>query len=210
MSYLRPIKALLPGLTRFAFGTNARWLCPQHQTVQRVYFANHTSHLDTLLLWSLLPADSRSRTRPVVAKEYWNSTCFRRLLANDVFNAIMIERPDHAAASRLNLASQALSGIMENMADQYSIIIFPEGTRGDKTEMRPFKSGIYHLARKRPDLEFIPVYLENLNRILPKGELLPLPLLGSVSFGVPLQIQPDECKPAFLLRARKAIEEMKP
>jgi len=207
---LRPIKALLPGLTRLAFGANARWLCPQQQTVQRVYFANHTSHLDTLLLWSLLPADLRGLTRPVVAKEYWHKNCFRRLLANQVFNAIMIERPDHNASSRLNLASQALSIIMEGMADKYSIIIFPEGTRGDRPEMRPFKSGIYHLARRRPDLEFIPVYLENLNRILPKGELLPLPLLGSVSFGVPLQICPGESKSSFLQRARNAIEEMKP
>jgi len=210
VNYLRPIKAFLPGLTRLVFGANARWLCPQHQTVQRVYFANHTSHLDTLLLWSLLPEDSRSCTRPVVAKEYWDNTCFRRLLANYVFNAIMIERPDHAAASRLNLASQALATILDGMGDSHSIIIFPEGTRGERPEMRTFKSGIYHLARRRPDLEFIPVYLENLNRILPKGELLPLPLLGSVSFGVPLQIDPDESKPAFLQRARKAIEEMKP
>jgi 1-acyl-sn-glycerol-3-phosphate acyltransferase len=191
-------------------GANARWFCPKDTTVQRVYFANHTSHLDTLLLWSLLPPQVRRLTRPVAAKEHWDATCVRRFVAQEVFNAVLIARPDQAGSgvSHVTLASQAFTTMLEAMGETNSLIIFPEGTRGSGQVMRPFKSGLYHLACHRPGLEMIPVYLENLNRILPKGELLPVPLLSSVSFGAPLHLGEHESKTSFLERARHAIEEL--
>lgn len=206
------ISRMVPPLTRLILGANARWYCPQETAVQRVYFANHTSHLDTLLLWSLLPPQARSLTRPVAAKEYWNTTRLRRFIAQKVFNAVLIERPNHdggeESSSRVALASRAFSIILEEMGETHSLIIFPEGTRGNSATMRPFKSGLYHLACKKPGLEMIPVYLENLNRILPKGELLPIPLLSSVTFGTPLFLGEHETKKSFLERARRAIEEL--
>jgi len=202
---------LVPYLTRLILGANARWYCSKDTTVQRVFFANHTSHLDTLLLWSLLPPQVRCLTRPVAAKDHWNATGLRRFVAHKVFNAILIERPDHSCGDSLSpvtIASRAFSTMLEAMGENYSLILFPEGTRGNGTTMRPFKSGLYHLACKKPGLELIPVYLENLNRILPKGELLPVPLLSSVSFGPPLYLGDQESKTSFLERARRAIEEL--
>jgi len=199
-------------LARCLLGAHARWFCPNDAATQRIYFANHASHLDTLILWSLLSPSARSLTRPVAAKEYWSTTRFMRFVARDVFNAVLIERPDRAGngtALRTTLASRAISTMVEAMGDNCSLIIFPEGTRGDGITMRPFKSGIYHLARTKPGLEMIPVYLENLNRILPKGELLPIPLLGSVTFGPPLYLAGQETKHEFLERARRAIEELR-
>jgi 1-acyl-sn-glycerol-3-phosphate acyltransferase len=95
------------------------------------------------------------------------------------------------------------------MENRYSIIVFPEGTRGSGEEIAPFKSGLYHLCRQKPELELVPVYLDNMNRILPKGELLPVPMLSRVIFGRPMALEPGEPKPAFLERARAAIRELR-
>lgn len=206
------ISRIVSALTLLTTGATARWAGSQPTATQRVYFANHTSHLDTLVLWSLLPPHVRLLTRPVAAKEYWSASGLRRFIAHKVFNAVLVARPDKAdgeAASQVSLASQAFSTMLEAMGEDHSLILFPEGTRGNGTSMRPFKSGLYHLARKKPGLEMIPVYLENLNRILPKGELLPIPLLVSVSFGPPLYLAEQDTKRTFLDRARHAIEELK-
>ena len=72
--------------------------------------------------------------------------------------------------------------------------------------MSPFKGGLFHLAKNRPDVEFIPVLVENLNRILPKGEIVPVPLLGSLRFGAPIKLGSGEEKAVFLERARTAIQ----
>lgn len=205
------ISRIVSALTLLTTGATARWAGSQPTAAQRVYFANHTSHLDTLVLWSLLPPHLRLLTRPVAAKEYWNASDLRRFIAHKVFNAVLVARPDQAdgeASSQVALASQAFSTMLEAMGEGHSLILFPEGTRGNGTSMRPFKSGLYHLARKKPGLEMIPVYLENLNRILPKGELLPIPLLVSVSFGPPLYLAEQDTKRTFLDRARHAIEEL--
>ena len=76
-------------------------------------------------------------------------------------------------------------------------------------EIGHFKSGLYHLSRLRPDAELIPVYLENLNRILPKGEVLPVPMLSRVVFGPPLPARDHEDKQAFLTRARDALLQLR-
>jgi 1-acyl-sn-glycerol-3-phosphate acyltransferase len=202
---------LIALLARCLLGAHARWYCQPEQAVQRVYFANHTSHLDTLVLWSLIPPPARYLTRPVAAREYWNADRLRRFVAHEIFNAVLIQRPDRtdgATDARSELASRAFAAMLAALDSGHSLIIFPEGTRGDGVTMRPFKSGLYHLARTKPGLELIPVYLENLNRILPKGELLPVPLLGSVTFGPPLYLAERETKNAFLERAARAIEEL--
>ena len=91
------------------------------------------------------------------------------------------------------------------MASEFSVILFPEGTRGSGDEPARFKSGLYYIAKARPTLELVPVYLENLGRILPKGEFLPVPLLATATFGSPLRLVEGESRDAFLERARAAI-----
>lgn len=206
------IARMVSALTRLMTGTTARWGGPLPSGVQRVYFANHTSHLDTLVLWSLLPLQIRLQTRPVAAREFWEANRLRCFIARTVFNAVLIERPSHegsASATQGTLASQAFAAMLTALDKGSSLILFPEGTRGSGQDLRSFKSGLYHLARKKPGLELVPVYLENLNRILPKGELLPIPLLVSVSFGEPLRLEEQESKTSFLERARHAIEVLK-
>jgi 1-acyl-sn-glycerol-3-phosphate acyltransferase len=194
---------LLALLARTISGANVRWVDCEPDTKQRIYFANHTSNLDALVLWAVLPPEVRVLTRPVAARDYWAAGRLRRYLAEKVFHAILIERKSPTAHDN------PIRQIIEAMDETGSIIIFPEGGRFSGPDPMPFKSGLYHLALKRPAVELVPVFMESLNRILPKGEVLPVPLLGSVTFGTPIQLLDGESKPAFLKRAWRNIVKLR-
>lgn len=187
---------------RLLCGSQARWLGTVPSGAQRIYFANHTSNLDAVVLWAALPGPLRERTRPVAARDYWIRGRIRPFLAAKVFNALLIER------HRVTVRDNPLRDLAAALEAGASLILFPEGGRFPGPEPRPFKSGLYHLARMRPDVELIPVYLENLNRVLPKGEVLPVPLLGSVTLGLPVTLEAGESKAAFLERARRAVWDL--
>ena len=185
---------------RIFSGVQARWLgCPP-DTTQRVYFANHTSNLDFLVLWSVLPDGARRKTRPVAASDYWRANRFRYFLANSVFRGVLIER------QKVTRSNNPIDQLFRVLLAGESLIIFPEGGRTTDPEMRPFKSGLYYLGKAAPSVDLVPVYIDNASRILPKGEFLPIPLLCSVNFGAPMRLLPTESKQAFLTRARAAVE----
>jgi 1-acyl-sn-glycerol-3-phosphate acyltransferase len=192
------VTGVIVTLVKLISGANVRWSGCSADARQRVYFANHTSHLDAAVVWASLPQGVRSVTRPVAARDYWVKGRLRPYLAK-VFNAVLIER------ERVTAHDNPIDHLVKALGQMHSIIIFPEGTRSLNGEVGAFKSGIYHLAKRRPDLEFIPVLIDNINRILPKGEFLAVPLLSSISFGAPLQLKPEETKQAFLERARSAV-----
>ena len=187
---------------RILSGASVRWIDCQPDTCQRVYFANHTSHLDALVLWSSLPKDVRAVTRPVAAKDYWEKGWVRRYMAS-VFNAMLIDR------LKVKVHQSPVETMLREMGDKYSLIVFPEGGRGEENEIGEFKSGLYYLGKKRPDLELVPVYIDNLNRVLPRGEFLPVPLLSCITFGPPIWLQSGEHKNDFLARARESVRRLK-
>lgn len=191
--------AVMVGLAKLVSGARARWTGCAPDTRQRIYFANHTSHLDALVLWAVLPAPMRALTRPVAARDYWTAGRLRRRIAEDVFHAVLIER------KKPTTHDNPLEDMLNALGEKHSLIVFPEGSRGTGPEPAPFKGGLFHLAKRRPDVQLVPVLMDNLNRILPKGEVLPVPLLGSVSFGGPIKLEPNEEKVAFLERAREAV-----
>lgn len=198
---------LIAASMRALTGVTVRWTDEQPDMRQTVYFANHTSHLDFVVLWSVLPPPVRALTRPVAAKDYWQSG-LRKYLAVNVFRAVLVERAGQTqvpGADKLRTAEHSLELLLEALGGQNSLIIFPEGTRGTGQEVAPFKSGLYYLWRKRPDLRLVPVYLSNLNRILPKGEILPVPVISRANFGAPLQTGPDDSKQIFLEKAQAAL-----
>lgn len=196
------VASFLAWVARIISGATACWVDCQPVPKQRIYFANHTSHLDFVVLWSVLPDDLRNLTRPVAAEEYWTKSKLRHYLASKVFRAVLVDRQSTTVEQRQDQMKRMLDGLGQD----HSLIIFPEGTRGEGEEIQPFKSGLYHLAKARPDVELVPVYLENLNRVLPKGEYLPVPLLSRVFFGAPMKLEPEEPKDVFLERALQAMK----
>jgi 1-acyl-sn-glycerol-3-phosphate acyltransferase len=203
------IASILAAVAQVLAGSSVRWLGSVPTEGQRVYIANHSSHFDFIVLWSYLPSRLRRLTRPVAARDYWERDVVRRYLAARVFNAVLIDRVATPGTAAGQLGRQAVDQMARALDDRHSLILFPEGTRGPGEDLAPFRSGLYHLCHTRPDVEVVPVYLENLNRILPKGHLLPVPMLSRITFGAPLHLQPAEEKDAFLERARQAVRELK-
>jgi len=201
---------MIAGILRFLTGAQARWVGvnpvnADGSILQRVYFANHQSNLDAPVIWASLPPALRRRTRPVAARDYWDGDAVRRYISTRVLKAVLIERKKVTRSNNPLLVMEAA------IRDGASLILFPEGGRmnDEDGKLGEFKPGIYHLAREFPDLQFVPVGLENLNRILPKGEFLPAPILAAVTFGWPLKLLPDEAKPDFLARCKLGIQMLR-
>jgi 1-acyl-sn-glycerol-3-phosphate acyltransferase len=203
------IAAAVAGTCRLIGGSAVQWHCDPHASVQRIYFGNHSSHLDFIFMWSALPPRLRPFGRPVAGRDYWERTWIRRRLASDVFHAVLIDRAHGPTDDRAAAARASVERMADEMGTQNSLFVFPEGTRSANCEIAPFKSGLYHLARLRPDAELIPVHLENLNRILPKGEFLPVPMLSRVVFGPPFRPAAESGKEQFLSEARTALVQLK-
>ncbi len=192
-------------LTKLISGTRPVWQgCDPSCKALRVYFANHGSHLDFATLWAALPAEARSRTRPVAAADYWNRNRLTRGVACGLFNALLIARDG------ITRRDNPMVHMANALRQGESLILFPEGTRSTDGTIAGFKPGLWHLANAVPEAEFVPVYLQNLNRILPKGHFLPIPLLSTVVFGKPIQAGPGEAKSSFLHRAREALLDLVP
>lgn len=194
------LRALLIAATRFLVGGQGVWVGSAPSPRQRIYFANHGSHLDTILLWAALPAHLRAVTHPVAAADYWGKGRLRRYVAIEVLNAVLIDRQ----VSR-RTEGGPLGPLKAVLAAGESLIIFPEGTRGTERLPGPFKPGLHHLACDFPEAELVPVYLDNLSRAFPKGSFIPVPIFCAARFGAPLSLDPDEDKAAFLERARDAV-----
>lgn len=273
---------LLLGIVRLLTGAQARWYgCPP-KAEQRIYFANHQSHADLVMIWAALPEELRSITRPIAARDYWANTPVKRWITTEVFNAVYVERaattpsapapsvevPQPAAAEpaprtervepsmepllpmslpfadtsvevmnevqgQLDLpppapspqpsapepppaaaqpeptpappAADPLAPLIEALRSGDSIIIFPEGTRGHTGEPQKFKSGLYALATMFPEVVLVPAWIDNVQRVMPKGEIVPVPILCSVTFGAPIRVEEGEERRPFLDRARAAV-----
>ena len=192
----------LLGLIRALTGAQARWQgCPP-KAEQRIYFANHQSHADLVLMWAALPAELRSITRPIAAKDYWTKTPFKKWITTAVFNAIYVDRVKTGD-------QDPLEPLIDALENGDSIILFPEGTRGNQDEPQSFKSGLYNLALKFPNVVLVPAWINNVQRVMPKGEVVPVPILCSVTYGAPITLEADEPRSGFLTRARQAVLDLR-
>lgn len=196
---------LICGFARLLTGARARWQGCAPVAGPRVYFANHASHADFVLVWACLPDDLRERTRPVAGLDYWNKDALRRFVAHRLFHAVLIDRDP--AERKENPIAQMAAALEAGDA----LIVFPEGTR-NTTDARllPFKSGIYHLAAACPDVEFVPVWIENLSRVMPKGQIVPIPLLCTLTIGAPVKLLAGEDKDTFVARTCNALLALAP
>lgn len=190
----------LLGLIRVLTGSQARWHgCPP-KAEQRIYFANHQSHADLVMIWAALPKELRSVTRAIAARDYWTKTPFKQWLTSAVFNVIYVSRERTAD-------EDPLEPLLDALSNGDSIILFPEGTRGHFEEPQAFKAGLYNLATKFPNVVLVPAWINNVQHVLPKGEVVPVPVpvLCSVTFGAPIRVEDGEDRRDFLVRARQAV-----
>ena len=185
-------------LARLITGAQGHWYGTTPKAEQRIYFANHQSHFDWVLVWAALPRDLRAVTRPIAARDYWTATPLRHWITREIFNAVYVsrERKDD---------EDPLEPLMEALRNGDSLVIFPEGTRGHAAEPASFKSGLYALAQAFPDVQLIPAWIDNVQRVMPKGEVVPVPILCTVVFGAPVTLGPSEERRAFLDRARADV-----
>ena len=188
----------LLGFVRLLTGAQARWYGSPPKAEQRIYFANHQSHADLVLIWAALPEELRSITRPIAARDYWTKSDFKRWITTAVFNAVYVDRERQGD-------EDPLQPLIDALQSGDSLIIFPEGTRGHAAEPQAFKAGLYNLALRFPDVVLVPAWIANVQRVMPKGEVVPVPVLCSVTFGAPIRLEPGEERRAFLDRARAAV-----
>ncbi|OTG92918.1 lysophospholipid acyltransferase family protein [Acinetobacter sp. ANC 3832] len=189
---------------RLLTGARSLWVGCEPELKQRIYFANHNSHIDFILLWSSLPKSIRRQTRPIAASDYWMKDGFKRFLIQDTFSGVTIQRNREDN-------QDPLQPVIDVLAEGYSIIFFPEGTRNlnDDIELLKFKSGLYNLHKQFPDIEIVPVWISNLRRVMPKGAFVPLPLLSTVIFGCPLDQHLEMDKVEFLEYAQQQLLKLK-
>jgi 1-acyl-sn-glycerol-3-phosphate acyltransferase len=201
----RLVGALIVFLARLVTAVRADWAGAEPVARTRIYFANHTSNGDFVLIWTVLPPGLRRRTRPVAGMDYWERSAIRRFVIHDVFHAVGVVRGPGGDPVEAGRAMGAA------LAAGRSLILFPEGTRNTtEAPLLPFRPGLWHLAQDHPEAELVPVWIENLNRVMPKGEIVPVPLICTVTFGAPLARVEGEGKQAFLSRARAALLATRP
>lgn len=204
---LRRLIAMIAGhglvlFVRVLTAPRAIWAGVEPIPRKRIYFANHTSNADFPVIWSVLPAFLRAQTRPVAASDYWLKNRARAFFGHDVLNAVLINRD----GDNRDPAEDPVAMMVAALDGGASLILFPEGMRNLTDEpVLPFKSGLYHVASARPEIDLVPTWIDNMNSVLPKGEVVPVPLICTVTFGTPIQIAPGEDRDIFLARARAAL-----
>ena len=209
MKFLRQFAARIVGqsiriFARAITAVRADWKGIEPVPRQRVYFANHTSNADMPMIWSVLPSALRRTVRPVAAADYWLKNRLRAFVGPEVFNCVLVDR-------RPEVKDKPMDKIIAALDEGASLILFPEGNRNMTDDpLLPFKAGLYNMGVARPDVDLVPTWVANLTEIMPKGEVIPLPLICTVTFGEAINLSTDEEKDAFLKRAEAALLALQP
>ncbi|MDG2139425.1 MAG: lysophospholipid acyltransferase family protein [Flavobacteriales bacterium] len=169
---------------------------------QFILIANHNSHMDTMALMSAIPSRYIHRVHPIAARDFFGGSLFKKILMRYLVNATLIKR------DRTDSENDPIDSMDKMLKKARSLILYPEGSRGIPGIMSNFKRGLGYLIQRNPEVDVIPVYLDNIYKTLPKGKNVILPYNCSITFGDPIKFESLEMDD-ILHTAEKAIQKVK-
>jgi len=201
-----PLRALYFGLlirpvVHLFLGMNVRNREKLPTTGPVILVANHNSHLDTMVLMSLLPLKQLPITRPVAAMDYFMKNKALAWFASRIIGIIPLQRKVRAEQGK-----HPLDGCFQALEKNNILILFPEGSRGQPEKLSGFKSGIAHLAERFPQVPVVPVFMHGLGKSLPKGEALLVPFICDIFVGDALHWTGN--RTSFLQTLDASMEEL--
>jgi 1-acyl-sn-glycerol-3-phosphate acyltransferase len=161
---------------------SARFLLDEDQFV---IVANHNSHLDTMAIMASLPSKIIHKVKPVAAADYFGKTKFKEKLSNYLINTLLIQRRRDIK----NIEKDPINRMIKALDDGFSLIIFPEGTRGEPEVRQPLKPGIAYVLIQRPQIKYVPAYMKGMGKAMPKDDNLIVPFSSSLTYGQPAMIK---------------------
>ena len=161
---------------------NARFLLEEKQFI---IVANHNSHLDTLTILASLPSKIISKVKPVAAQDHFGKTKFKEKLSNYFINTLLIQRK----RDKDNIENDPIHKMIKALDDGYSLILFPEGTRGTPEVQQPLKPGIGYVLSERPSVKYVPAFMKGMGKAMPKDDNLIVPHNSSLAYGSPTRIE---------------------
>jgi 1-acyl-sn-glycerol-3-phosphate acyltransferase len=151
---------------------------------QFIIVANHNSHLDTMTILASLPSKILFKVRPVAAADHFGETKLKEKLTNYFVNTLLIQRK----RDKENPLNDPINKMIKAIDDGYSLIIFPEGTRGEAEIQQPLKPGIAYVLKARPNIKYVPAFMKGMGSAMPKNDNLIIPFSSSLSYGQPKNI----------------------
>ena len=173
------------------------------QEKQFIIVANHNSHLDTMALMASLPGTIIHKVKPVAAMDYFGKTKMMAMLSNYFINTLLIERKSERTPE-----NDPIKKMVDALDEGYSLILFPEGTRGEPEKMQAFKKGVARILSQRPTVKYVPAYLKGLGKTWPKGERVIVPYNSYLRFGKPTLINTQDVD-EILVQVERDVLELK-
>jgi 1-acyl-sn-glycerol-3-phosphate acyltransferase len=155
---------------------------------QFIIVANHNSHLDTMTILASLPSGIIHKVKPVAAADHFGKTKFKEKCSNYFINTLLIQRK----RDKENLENDPINRMIKALDEGYSLILFPEGTRGEPEVQQPFKPGVGLVLSQRPNVKYVPAFMKGMGKAMPKDDNLIVPFSSYLIFGTPSHVQSED------------------
>lgn len=171
---------------------------------QFIIVANHNSHLDTMTILASLPSKIILNVKPVAAKDHFGKTQLKEKLSNYFINTLLIQRK----RDKENPSNDPIAKMIEALDKGYSLILFPEGTRGEPEVQQPLKPGIALVLSQRPEVKYVPAFLKGMGKAMPRHDNLIVPYNSRLLYGEPTVVKSQDVS-EILLQIENSINQLR-